>query len=373
MLFKTLTRTAALCGVMAVSLTAGAAQFVIGQVAPMTGLESAQARAYSVGIQMALAKAGTINGHTLSLVSKDDKNQPAETVAATKLLLSESRPLALAGYFGDRGLGELVASGVLEKENIALVGYRINDIRKEAPFVYSVRANLRDEVTKIIEHLATVGINRLGLFYEDGPAAAALLAATEEVAKGKSVKLTAKGSYAAGTLKVTDEAMAPFMSAQPQAIIIVASGSAAAAFIEKYRLNGGAAQLFAHSGADIEQMSKRLGEDQMKGVSITQVTPNPYKVSGLLAKEFNDIIAKKGNGDVPVSYAMMEGYIAGSVIAETMRRMGPKVSREAFVKTLETMDSYDLGGYKIGYKPDMHSGSRFVELTIITAAGRIRQ
>lgn len=373
MLFKTLIRTTAFCSAMAVSMAAGAVQIVIGQVAPMTGLESAQARAYSAGMQMAMNKAGSVNGHTLSLVSKDDKNQPAETIAATKQLLSESRPLALAGYFGDRGLTDLASSGLLEKEGIALVGYRVNEIRSETPFVYSVRASLRDEVAKIIEHLSTVGISRIGLFYEDGPASAALLAATEELGKNKGIRLVNKGNYAAGTVKVPDAVVDTFMSSQAQAIIMVASGSAAAAFIEKYRLNGGGAQLFAHSGADLEQMSKRLGEEQMKGVSITQVSPNPYKMSSPLSKEFNDILAKRPNPDVPVSYAMIEGYIAGSVIVEAVRRMGAKVSREGFVRALDSMDSFDLGGYKIGYKPDMRSGSRFVELTIISAAGRIRQ
>lgn len=37
------------------------------------------------------------------------------------------------------------------------------------------------------------------------------------------------------------------------------------------------------------------------------------------------------------------------------------------------LDNLDLGGYKVGFKPGVRSGSRFVELTIVTEAGRIRQ
>lgn len=374
--FQFLIRGLAVGGVMAVSLVAGAAQIVVGQVAPLSGPEGGQGRAYATGLRLALNKANTaggVNGHTFSLMSKDDAGQPAETLAATRSLLGESRPLVLAGYFGDRSIGELVSAGLLEKENIALVGYRINEIRGEAPLVYSVRANLRDEINKIVEHLATVGITRFGLFYPDGPGAAPLIAAMEEAAKGKGVKLTVKGSYVSGTAKVTDTIVDTFVAASPQAIIMVSSGSAAAAFIEKYRMDGGTAQLFAHSGTDIEQISKRLGEEQMKGVAIAQVTPNPYKISGRLTKEFNDTVAKTPNLDVPVSYVMMEGYIAGTVIVEAARRMGARVSREGFVSALEGIDNLDLGGYKVGFKPGVRSGSKFVELTIITAAGRIRQ
>jgi ABC-type branched-subunit amino acid transport system substrate-binding protein len=370
-----LIRALVAAGAIAVSLAAGAAQIVVGQVAPLSGLEGTQARAYSVGIQLALTranKAGGVNGHTFSLVRKDDGGRPADNMAATKSLLGESRPLVLAGYFGDRIISELVTSKLLETENIALVGYRVNEIRAEAPLVYSVRASLRDELNKITEHLVTVGVTRLGLFYPDGAGAATLLAAMEEVTKARGAKLTAKATYAQGTNKVPNAVVDTFISAAPQAIIVVASGAAAGAFIEKYRLDGGTAQLFAHSGADIEQISQRLGEDQLKGLAITQVTPNPYKISGRLSKEFSDIAAATPNLEVPVSYAMMEGYIAGSVIVDAARRMGPKISREGFANALDSTD-VDLGGYKVGFKPGMRSGSRFVELSIVTATGRIRQ
>lgn len=376
MLFQSLFRLVALCCVMAVPLAVGAAPVIVGQVAPLTGLDAEQGRAYSTGIQLALNKAnkaGGVSGHTFGLVRKDDHGRPDETMDSTKLLLSQDRPLVLAGYFGDRNVDELVKSGLLDKEKIALVGYRIDGVRGETPLVYSVRATLHDEIAKIVEHLATVGITRLGLFYQDGPAAPPLLAAVEATMKSKGLKLTVKGSYEPGTAKVTEAAVDAFVKASPQAIILVTSGSAAAAFIEKYRTAGGAAQLFAHSGTDIAQISKRLGEEYMSGLAIAQVTPSPYKVSGRLTKEFGDIVAATPNLEVPVSYAMMEGYIAGSVIVEAVRRMGPKVSREGFVTALESIDNADLGGYKVGFKPGVRSGSRFVELTIVTGSGRIRQ
>lgn len=370
-----LARALVIAGLTAASLAAGAAQIVVGQVAPLSGLEGTQARAYSTGLQLALTranKAGGVHGHTFTLVRKDDGGRTADNLAGTRALLSENRPLVLAGYFGDRVVGELVTSKLLETENIALVGYRVNEIRSETPLVYSVRASLRDELNKITEHLVTVGVTRLGLFYPDGAGATTLLAAMEDVMKARGAKLTAKATYVQGTNKVPNAVVDTFINAAPQAVIVVASGAAAAAFIEKYRMDGGTAQLFAHSGADIEQISQRLGEEQLKGLAITQVTPNPYKISGRLTKEFGDLAAATPNLEVPVSYAMMEGYIAGSVIVQAVRRMGPKISREGFVNALDATD-LDLGGYKVGFKPGMRSGSRFVELTIVTATGRIRQ
>ena len=295
-----------------------------------------------------------------------------DTVNATRQLLAEDKPLVLAGYFGNRIIDELVKSGLLEKEGIALVGYRVTEIRPETPLLYSVRASLREEVSKLTEHLATIGITRLGLFYEEGPGAPALLAAVDEAAKKARETIDVKASYPAGTMRVSP-AVNKFVAVAPQAIIMVVSGAAAAGFIEQYRTSGGKAQLFAHSGADIEQLAKRLAEEQMQGVAIAQVTPSPYRISSKLTKELTDAAASADKRDVPLSYAMMEGYITAKVIVEAVRRQGPRPTREGMVFALNNMDGYNLGGYVVGFKPGMRTGSKMVELSIITSAGKIRQ
>ena len=358
-----------------VSHAASAAQIVVGQVAPLSGPEARQGRAYGAGMQMyfeAVNKEGGVNGHTFTLVRKDDLGLPAETLALTRKLLAEEKPLVLAGYFGSRNISDLVTTGILEAERIPLVGYRSAEIRDETPLLYNVRAGLRDELARLTSHLATVGIRRLGLFYEDGPNAQALIAAADAAAKKVDASIIKRASYPANTSKVS-EAVDQLLAAKPQAIIMVSGGAAAAAFIESYRSAGGNAQLFAHSGTELEQLSQRLGEEQMQGVVIAQVTPSPYKISGRLSKEFVDT-AKAQKIDTPVSYAMMEGYIAARVIVEAVRRQGAaKPTRDGMVTALNGMDAFDMGGYAVGFKPTQRTGSRYVELSIVSSVGKIRQ
>ncbi len=359
----------------AATQAAQAAQVVVGQVAPLSGLEATQGRAYSAGMQLyfnAVNKAGGVNGHTFTLVKRDDHGRPEDTVSQTQAMLAEDRPTVLAGFFGSKNIAQLLASGMLDRERLALVGYRTTELRPHAPQLYNVRATLRDELNKMTEHLATIGITRLGLFYEDGAGAGALLQAADEAAQKAHARIVLKASYAAGTARANQAAEA-FLRDTPQAILLISSGAAAAAFIEQYRAGGGGAQLFAHSGADIEQMSRRLSEEQMSGVAIAQVTPSPYKISGRLAKEFTDLVAKTPGTDAAVSYPMMEGFIAAKVIVEAVRRQGAKPSREGMAHALDALDDVDLGGYRIGFRPDQHNGSRFVELSIVSGSGKIRQ
>jgi ABC-type branched-subunit amino acid transport system substrate-binding protein len=347
---------------------------VVGQVGPMSGMEATQGRAYATGMELLfneVNKAGGVNGHTFTLVRKDDGGRPEDTVALTKELIAKDKPIVLAGYFGNKNIADLLASGILEKDKIALVGYRSWDIRAETPYLYNVRAGLREELHKLTEHLATIGITRLGLLYEAGPSAASLVSVANEAAKQAKAQIISSASYEPGTAKVT-AAADQLAKAQPQAILVVASGAAAAAFIEQYRASGGAAQIFTHSGADVEQMAKRLGEEQLQGVAIAQVTPSPYKISSRIAKELNDTANAAGKLEVPLSYAMMEGFITAKVIVEAVRRQRSP-SREGMVAALDSIDKLDLGGYVVSFKPGQRTGSKYVELSIVNSTGKIRQ
>lgn len=348
---------------------------VIGQVTPLSGLKAGDGRAYSAGIQMYFGhinKSGGINGSTLVLVSKDDAGHPEQTVAATRKLLAEERPALLTGYIGGSGLSQLQESGLLMKERIALVGYRSGTFVPNSSPMFNVRAELRDEVAKIADHLAMVGNTRLGLLYAEGSDASALLANVEQAIRMHGATLVAKAAFVAGTLRV-DEAVKTLRAANPQAILLIADGLASSAFIEAYRLEGGDARIFATSEADLEQMSKRLSEEHMQGVVIAQVVPNPYRVASKLSKEFREVYALRGDASIPVSFAMMEGYVAAKVIAEAVRRTGGRPTRENLVSALESIEGLDLGGYTVGYRGGHRGGSRFVELSIISATGRIRQ
>ena len=139
-------------------------------------------------------KQGGVNGNTFTLVRADDHNDPASTVEQTRKLVAEQRPLVLAGYFGGRNLAALLASGILDQQRLALVGYRTTGIPPSHPLLFNVRADVRDELAKLTEHLATLGITRLGLLHEAG--ADAVVAAADEAAGRAKTAFVIRASYA---------------------------------------------------------------------------------------------------------------------------------------------------------------------------------
>lgn len=353
---------------------AHAAELVVGQVGPIVGLQAPQAKAYAAGMNLVFDAANRIRGatNTFRLVRRDDGGRAEDTVSVTRKLIEDEKPIILAGFFGSKNLALLSGSGLLEREKIALVGYRTAELQIDDPQFFSVRAGISEEIARITQHLSTIGIRDLGIFYEEGAGATRLVAVADELAKKTGVAFAVRASYSPGTARVTS-AVELFLKRPPQAILLVTSSAAAAGFIEQYRTADGAAKIFSHSGVDIEQLNRQLTEEQLQGVAIAQVTPSPYKNSSSLSKEFADAVAASADKDLPVSYAMMEGYIAGKVIVEAVRRQGSKVSRQTMMATLDALAAFDLGGYAIGFKPGSHTGSKFVELSIVTSSGRIRQ
>ena len=71
--------------------------------------------------------------------------------------------------------------------------------------------------------------------------------------------------------------------------------------------------------------------------------------------------------------AKIESYIAAKVIVEAVRRLKGKPTRDGMFVALNSIDNYDLGGYVVGFKPGALAGSKFVELSIITRGGKVRQ
>jgi branched-chain amino acid transport system substrate-binding protein len=369
--------TLAIC-LSASSWAAQAERLVVAHIAPLSGLEAARGRAYAAGLALAfnpVNKSGGVAGHTLALVSADDHGRAEDTLAELRRLLAEQKPLLLTGLVGDESVSTVLRSGLLEAEKLPVLGLRTLALEVEQPQLFALQAGMRAELAKIVEQLHTVGFKRLGLFYEEG-AQAVPTALQALLAKAPGLTLSAQASYPAGSARA-NSAADKLLASDVQAIVMVASSSAAAAFIETYRTGGGTAQLFAHSGADIEQLAKRLAEQHTQGLAITQVVPNPYKINLRLTRDFNEAYraaqSAEATASPPASYSMMEGYIAGRVLIEAVRKLGAHPSREGLSAALESMNALDLGGLRISFAPGAHSGSKLVELSIVNSEGKIRQ
>jgi len=128
------------------------------------------------------------------------------------------------------------------------------------------------------------------------------------------------------------------------------------------------AQFASTSFVGASALAGELG-DQGTGVVVAQVVPPYARASIPIVREYQAAI-EKSLGKKDYSFTSLESYIGAKVLVEAIRRAGANPTREGLLKTLDSMQNFNVGGYLVDFSPSNHNGSRFVELTAISKAGR---
>lgn len=360
------------------SFVAAAEDLVVGQVVPLSApIYAAVAQEYLGGAQAYFASVnakGGINGRKIRAVVKDDAFTPDRTLQATRELLAEDA-IALFGYIGTPQVQILLKNNVLAEAGIALLApwSGAPELREpNQPNLFHIRAGSADEGAKMVEQLYTLGMRRFAVLHQDDAFGRAGLAGVESGVKRKGLKTVAVGKYPPRKPDDVDAAVATIGAASPEAVILVATSPAATAFAKKLRAAGNRAQLFTMSSTSFKTLVNNLGEDGARGIGIAQVMPFPYTPTTPIAREFRQAMATYAP-DKYVSHASMESFVAAKVLVEAIRRAGPNPTRQKVIAALDKLKSYDLGGFRIGFSPDNHQGSTFVEITVIGQNGKLRR
>jgi hypothetical protein len=112
-----------------------------------------------------------------------------------------------------------------------------------------------------------------------------------------------------------------------------------------------------------------LGPRYANGVIVTQVVPAVDSYASPILK-YKTALAKYFPA-VPPDYVSLEGYVAGSVLLEGLKRVGPQLDTEKLVEGLENLRDLDMGlGAPISFGPTEHQGSHKVWGTQLDEHGR---
>lgn len=360
-------------GALALALSSAHAQLRIGQTSGFTGSMAAGVKENTDGARLyfdAVNARGGVNGQPIELISVDDKFDPKLTVEVSRELITDRKVLAL---FLNRGTPHSQALlPLLAEQKVPLVGPSTGAMLLHEPvnpWVFNVRATYQREAARAIEHLASIGQNRIAIIEtDDSFGADSAAGAMQGFAKVKLEPVLRqktprdKPDYSAVAAEVA--------KLQAHAVMVIASAGNTASAVKALRAAGSRAQVVTLSNNASEGFIKLLGE-HAHGVIVTQVFPNERSVSYGLIKEAQDLARAKG---LPgVSPAMMEGFAAAKVLTEGLRRAGPNPTPQKLRDALEGMTRYDLGGLTVSYSPTNHTGLDFADLSIIDASGRFRR
>jgi ABC-type branched-subunit amino acid transport system substrate-binding protein len=299
------------------------AELLIGQTADFSGPAAPSVQECTAGARLALDAAnaaGGINGERLRLVSLDDGFSPARALANAQQLVADG---AIA-LFLTRGTPQTQALlPLLAQARVPLVAPSTGAMllhRPVNPWVFNVRSSYQHEAERVVQHLRTIGAQRLAILRVDDSFG-------EDAVQGALRGLAAEGR-------------------RPLTV-----GS------------------FDRMKPAFDRLVPALGVDA-RGVVVSQVFPDEQSGSFALVREARELAQRAGMRLTP---QVLEGYAGAKVLIEGLRRAGPRPSRESLRQALEGLHHLDLGGLGLGYSAASHSGLDYVDLAIVNAGGHFER
>ena len=348
----------------------------VGQVAPLSG------PAASIGIPVTQAahayfrkinEAGGIQGNRVVLIDRDDGFKPERTLQEIDLLLKEKPVIALINVVGAPNNGDLVATGLLAKHGLAVVGAftGATSVRAlKSPHLYFVRASVEDEARKMAAQAGALGITRIGLVHANDAFGLDARKHVEKSLGELSLQLVGHAAYEPATAEVS-AAVSTLRNSGAQAIIVFGTGPATARFAVEYRKAGGGGLILANSSTAPEVLVKIAGAQYARGVGLVQVMPPLIKTTIPVVREYLETLrAYADAGATPSPYGL-EGFLAAKVLAEGLRKAGPAPTRELLLKGLNQIGVFDAGGVLLNYSAGSREGLKAVEIGIMSASGKL--
>ncbi len=342
---------------------------LIGQTIGITGTVAAPVKEMNEGAKAyidSVNRAGGVNGRKIQLRILDDGFMPKKAAANAEKLIRDEHVFAL---FQTRGTPHTEAvAPILAASGVPLVAPSTGAAIFHKPLnrlIFNVRAPYQEEVLKGIEHFTTLGYKKIGLLHVDDSFGHDGLEGFEKGMAAHKLEPAIIASFARDKPDVKATA-AQLIKADPKALIVVSSSKNTVDVIKAIRAQGGTMQIMTLSNNSSDAFVKDLGPAGV-GLIVSQITPAADLVSSILGQEFK--VAAKASG-ATVSYAAMDGFVSAKVLVEGLRRAGRNLTRESFIRGLESIHQQDLGGLMVSYGPNDHTGSEFVELTMIGRNGR---
>jgi len=365
---------AALAGSTSLPSLAEPARILLGQSAPFSGPAAQLGEQFKHGALLAFNYVNThggIGGRKIELRSLDDGYEPERCAANTRKLIEEG-VTALFGYVGTPTTQ--AALPLLTAAKVPLVAPFSGAEALRTPFnrhVFHVRASYFDETAEIVKQITSVGIKRVAVFYQNDSYGEAGLAGVNAALKPLGLTPVALATVERNSVDVAG-AVKALLAKSPECIIQVSAYKSCAAFIRAARIAEYTGNFYNLSFVGTEALAAELGRDS-KGVVVSQVVPFPFTASSPLAAEYLDRIKAAGASATNApSYVSMEGYVAARTLVEGLKHAGGTPSGESLISGLESLHDLDLGGFFINFSAQKHTGSKYVDMTMLTQEGRVR-
>lgn len=311
-------------------------------------------------------KDGGIHNRQIKVIAYDDGYDPPRCVNNTKRLIFKDKVFCLFCYVGTPTTVKII--DIVEENKIPLLGLFTGADKLRFPFrhyIFNVRSSYYQETNAVVRYFVEEkGLRRVAVFYQYDDYGFDGLKGTQIALQKYGLTPVATGSFVRGTLDIED-ALDKIQASEAQAVIMIGTYSPCAKFIKEARARNYNPLFHNVSFVGADKLVEELG-DAGEGVLVTQVVPPPTQRILLPATEqYSRLLSQYYPQDEP-NFVSFEGFINARVLIEALRRTGRDITREGFIRALESIKGHYVGiGAVINFGPRDHQGIDDVYLTEI--------
>ena len=344
-------------------------RILFGQSCALTGHAAELGEDMQAGLRAAFAtrnELGGIHGRRLDLETLDDRFSSERSGAATRALIEEHHVFALIGQVGTHTSRS--AARVCESSGVPFIAPLSGAAflrRPDLARIVNLRADFDQEMERLVQYLVdSQGYTNIACFYENDGHGKAGLAGVERALKQRGLQLSSVGFVRRNTTAVT-RALASIGSTAPDAVVMVASHRAAAAFVRSAkRTTEMQDTVFCmDSTTDITRLASTLGREA-EGCIASQVVPNPWDTSLPVVAAYQRAMRASG-AEARIGFLSLEAYLAGELVCQVLESLEDEPTRADFLTTLDEIRTFDLGGLDLHFGPGDRQGMDAVFLSTI--------
>lgn len=352
-----------------------ATDLVVAQVSPLTGPLGPNGIANYLGAKACfdLVNAqGGVNGAKVRFVREDDQYKPEQTIRLLQEVAQREKPVAFINLLGSASVAAVLTDKTLDRLAIPVIGVTpgAENLRQPgSPWLFHVHAGDKAQITKILSHLATVGIASLAVVYQDIPFGKNGLSFVDEVAAKMKLKVAGRVAVASGAddLKV---AAAELRKTGAQTYLMILVPNSGVSLVRDVRAGGDLTSLYGMSYVPAKGVVNKAPAGSAVGVALAQVTPNAETGTTGLTRDFHSAMDKYAPQGTDYSQSHLVGYIAARVAVEALRRAGPSPSPARVAQAMKQV-RVDLGGYVLDFSGSDNVGTQYVNIGVIGNGGRL--
>ena len=340
---------------------------LFGQSAAFTGPAQELGLGMQLGIQAAFREAndgGGVHGRMLELASLDDAYEPEAAVVNTLQLIEDEQVFALIGAVGTPTSRS--ATPVAAEAGVPYIAPFTGAAFLRDPAwdnIINLRASYQQETEEMVARLTgDLGIDRIAVMYQDDSFGRDGYQGVRLALERRDMEPVAIGLYPRNTAAVKT-ALLDLRQGDPQAVIMIGAYQPVSTLISWARHTGMDAVFLTVSFVGSNALAQALGETGAD-VVVTQVVPFPTNDSLPVVASYQDALSAHAPDAVP-GFVSLEGYLAGRLAIEGLRRCGVELSRDCFLDSLRNAGTVDIDGFELRYGDGDSQGSDEVFMTAL--------